>query len=211
MCARFDVRSAENEATQRDGWSPACERFVEAYPASRRALDVMIMRFQDAALRKDLTTMRAWAERMSQQFAVHSETQRAKARVRLDEMVGQPFSFGCAELSARAGSPHLLLIGNMRSYTTRQRLAELEGFARGRQACVVTLIELGSSAGNARETEWPSNWRRIMPDEACIAELADGWGIVAGPMIFVIEADGRLAGWSEDGDWERLARTACAD
>ena len=111
------------------------------------------------------------------------------------------------------GRPVLIVVWESTDADARRCVSRVEQFRRKHERLKVVGVNLDMSreAMTAACTELGVTWPQFNDGLGPANRFAREWGVRRLPCVFVVDADGRLAGFAHDDGWEQLALIALAE
>lgn len=191
--------------------------YLRRYPESRYVPRLARVMFDDAAARDDAGVMQAVVAHVGTHFPEHPTTIALLGAWNRRQAVGQPFSLeftqGENDYDSRryAGRPGAIVVWAGFDAAARQCVRDLEQL----RAAHPTLWLLGvnvdadTAACDAAARELGVTWPQFNDGLGWANRFALAWGVDAVPLVFVIDARGRLVGAASDERWRTWLLAAC--
>lgn len=224
ICRRYDGPPTTAPATQptpADIRGPDTDllagirEYLRLYPDSRYSPRLTHVLFDEAQLRGDTDALRGLAAYAQEHFPQHMIADELAARLRREDAVGRPFTLRFTDTdgrdidtSAGRGRPVLVVVWAGFDDGARRCVQAVERFRRDNPQFRVLGVNLDESraalAAAARDLD--IDWPQYHDGLGWGHTFVRAWGILRIPTVFVVDAEGRLAGVTGGDRWVDLAR-----
>lgn len=224
ICERADggdTAAVESAAT---GLEPALRQahlaYIRAYPHSERVPWLAALVFDDAARGGDRPLMAELVALLTSAFPEHPVTGNVRAKWLRTQAVGEPFEPLLPGLdgkplawSAYRGRPVLLVVWAAFDDASRRAVQRIGHFRAGHPHLAVIGVSLDETAEATRTAarELELDWPQCNDGRGWGGEFVRRWGIDRLPLVFVIDADGRLVASDAGDGWEGPVRELLRD
>lgn len=212
------TRPTSTPITQTDSLSlNAYRQYIERYPRSRYAPRLSTILFEDALRRGDRQRARELAARLKEAFPQHALTHMLAARLARDAAVGKPFRLQFDDARGQRvdtgqwrNQVVLIVVWAGFEPRARDRVRAVEAFRASHRDLRVVGVNLDDSRESLESAsrELAIEWPQLHDELGWAGEFVRKWAVRSIPMVFVLDRSGRLAGWSADENWRRLAAKA---
>lgn len=191
--------------------------YLRRYPQSRYVPRLARLLFADAAARDDATGMQAAIAHIGTHFPEHPTTIALLGAWNRRQAIGQPFWLefrqGETEHDSRhfAGRPGAIVVWAGFDAAARQCVRDLEQVrvAHPTMWLLGVNVDADAAAGDAAARELGVTWPQFNDGLGWANRFALAWGVDVVPLVFVVDARGRLVGAASDERWRAWLRAAC--
>lgn len=224
VCERTQGGEAAAVESAATGLEPALRQahlaYIRAYPRSTRVPWLAALVFDDAARGGDRPLMSELVALLTSVFPEHPVTGNVRGKWQRTQALGEPFAPLLSGLdgkpldwSAYRGRPVMLVVWAAFDDASRRAVQRIGHFRAGHPHLAVIGVSLDETAEATRTAarELELDWLQCNDGRGWGGEFVRQWGIDRLPLVFVIDAAGRLV-TSDAGDgWEGPVRELMRD
>lgn len=224
LCERADGGEAAAVESAATGLEPALRQaylvYIRAYPRSVRVPWLAALLFDDAARGGDRPLMAELVALLTSTFPEHPVTGNVRGKWQRTQAVGELFEpllpgpdGKPLDWSAYRGRPVLLVVWAAFDDASRRAVQRIGHFRAGQPQLAVIGVSLDETTEATRTAarELELDWPQYNDGRGWGGEFVRHWGIDRLPLVFVIDAAGRLVASDAGDGWEGPVRELLRD